>query len=353
MTETDLSLCQPFGQGSPAGRNLRNPGEGQAEYRQLRDARSQARAAERQHDMSAAEDRMPGIAPEWTDVRRLARDILSSFSKDLEVAVWLVEAETRLNGYDGLARAVTVVNNLVRDFGRNLHPQPEEPDDEPFAILAGLNGIGREGTLVQPLRLLSLVPGMGYGHLSLWDVESAAGSESVRAEMIEAGPDAMQTRHDEVQSAIDALDGCDRTCTELMGTDAPPFTLLISVLKDAQRAIRMLAGIDESSNDIVEIAAATNAVSGADSPVPSDNTSPVPMTRERALDELLRIAAYFRKTEPHSPISASLETLVRRGRMDFVTLLKELIPDDSARAALMTTAGIREKPRDDDDPGGH
>ena len=63
-------------------------------------------------------------------------------------------------------------------------------------------------------------------------------------------------------------------------------------------------------------------------------------TREQAFAELLRIAAYFRKSEPHSPISYALETLVDRGRMSLIDLLSELLPDSSSRGQFLQISGI-------------
>jgi type VI secretion system protein ImpA len=64
-------------------------------------------------------------------------------------------------------------------------------------------------------------------------------------------------------------------------------------------------------------------------------------SREEAFELLIAVARYFRRTEPHSPISMSIETLVRRGRMDFFELLAELLPEQQTRNAVLTAAGIQ------------
>jgi len=64
------------------------------------------------------------------------------------------------------------------------------------------------------------------------------------------------------------------------------------------------------------------------------------VTREDALNALLQVADYFRRTEPHSPVSYSLEQAVRWGRMSLPELLAELIPDEAARTQLSLRAGI-------------
>jgi type VI secretion system protein ImpA len=52
------------------------------------------------------------------------------------------------------------------------------------------------------------------------------------------------------------------------------------------------------------------------------------------------IANFFRQTEPHSPISYTLEQTVRWGRMPLPELLSELIPDEKARDHCFRIFGI-------------
>jgi type VI secretion system protein ImpA len=55
----------------------------------------------------------------------------------------------------------------------------------------------------------------------------------------------------------------------------------------------------------------------------------------------LVVAQFFKKTEPHSPVSYALEQAVRWGRMGLPELLSELIPDDASRVQLFKMVGIR------------
>jgi type VI secretion system protein ImpA len=66
--------------------------------------------------------------------------------------------------------------------------------------------------------------------------------------------------------------------------------------------------------------------------------------RDDALRILLQVAEYFKRFEPHSPISTSLEEIVRRARMPFAELLAELLPDVTAWRSALTSAGIKPPP---------
>jgi type VI secretion system protein ImpA len=55
---------------------------------------------------------------------------------------------------------------------------------------------------------------------------------------------------------------------------------------------------------------------------------------------LSSVAAFFRRTEPHSPLSYSLDQAVRWGRLPLPELLKELIGDQSTRNEFFKLSGI-------------
>lgn len=340
MPETDDAPLYP--PGDAVGPDPREDPGAQALYRAMRGARSQARATERAQETLGEDERASlGRLPEWEEVRGKGLAILREHARDVEVAVWLLEAETRAGGHHGLARAAAALAAMVEAHGLALHPQPEEADDDTFAALAGLNGVGREGTLVQPLRLLSLVPGRDYGTMTLWDVESGGRAAAVAGAMAEAGPAAMRAHLASVEAARGAFAALDATLSALRGAAAPPFARVLDLLDDTIRAIRRLAPIGDESPDAGE-AETTTAPAGEPMPAGAAPRAPGRIeTREDAFRQLTEVAAYFRRTEPHSPLSHALETLVRRGRMDFLTLLAELIPDESTRQQVMTTAGIR------------
>jgi type VI secretion system protein ImpA len=335
----DDPMLKPIKFDALVGDDPRKVGFGQAIYRALRDARTLARSDERRIESGDRDGMQIGLSPAWSDVRENAMKILAEVGKDIEVMVWLIEAETRIAGYVGLARSANILNMLVATYGHDLHPLPDPGEEGHFDVIGGLNGIGREGTLVQPLRLLPVLPGMGFGQMTLWGVQNGDDAPMAADAMRNVGSDKMLTYLAEVTAARQAIVDCDTTLSTLLGPDAPPFAQLVAVLDDTIRTIRRLSGIEIQHEQQAAPARPTPAPDAAPEPVLPASSDYNP--RDEALAELLRIAAFFHKSEPHSPISQSLETLVRRGRMDFTDLMAELIADDTARGAAMTTAGIR------------
>jgi type VI secretion system protein ImpA len=105
------ALLAPISQEAPAGSDLREDYSPNSLYFRLRDARAEARDAERAADAPGSEtDPAPAggassvpLATRWRTVGELATEALTVHCKDLEIAAWLIEALVRSDGLIGLA----------------------------------------------------------------------------------------------------------------------------------------------------------------------------------------------------------------------------------------------------------
>jgi type VI secretion system protein ImpA len=117
------TLLAPIPGDHPAGVNLRDVVEFDG----------MVRARRRGHDKAA------GIVPgadaddDWRTLERLATDALTNRSKDLQLAIWLLEAETHLNGFGGAAAGLKLLREVITRYWASLHPLPDD-DDEPLAL---------------------------------------------------------------------------------------------------------------------------------------------------------------------------------------------------------------------------
>ncbi|MGM5058686.1 type VI secretion system protein TssA (plasmid) [Rhizobium leguminosarum] len=342
-------IIDPLEQGHPCGENVRVNTVSREIYYRIKDARNAARTAER----SIIPGETIAIAPAWHDVSNLGLQILSSRSKDIEVLAWLAEAQLRLRGFSGLHDVYVATVSLLDKHFDTLHSIGDGDFEERFAPFAGLNGVGGEGTLIQAIRLTSLIPGGKFAQFSLWDFQlSQRPNETERRKELqqaaaEAGVAQMSAYLDVLTGCIAAFDRMVEILDEHCGDQAPPSSNTRNVLQEAASAIRMLAGIE------APLAAPQALASQGSEPLQASETNeseaiglrPVSAetirSREEAFELLIAVARYFRRTEPHSPISMSIETLVRRGRMDFFELLAELLPEQQTRNAVLTAAGIQ------------
>ncbi|MGK6316960.1 type VI secretion system protein TssA [Neorhizobium sp. DT-125] len=346
-----LQVSSPLAQDNPCGENVRINTVSRELYYRIKDARNAARTAER----GVVPGETIGLSPAWHDVNNLGLQILSSQSKDIEVLAWLAEAQLRLRGFEGLRDVYTGIVSLLDNYFDALHSIGDADFEERFAPFAGLNGVGGEGTIIQAIRLTSLIPSGKFGQFSLWDFQLAQReNETERREELqqaaaEAGVAEMSGHLKVLTECIAAFDRLAAILDARCGDQAPPSSNTRNVLQEAASAIRVLAGIEESvamskppvSHDRRDIQA-SNANETEDSlPHPRTISADTIRSREEAFELLSAVARYFRRTEPHSPVSLSIETLVRRGRMDFSELLAELLPEQQARHAVLTAAGIQ------------
>jgi type VI secretion system protein ImpA len=356
-------LLLPIDGPTPAGEDLRADSSPNSLYYLIKDARSAARAAERQIVTDEGE---PSARPDWRPVLENARKALAEKTKDLEVAAYLIEALVRLHGFGGLRDGFRLAAGLVEQFWDGLYPLPDE-DGLPTRVapLTSLNGDDAEGTLMAPIALVPLTEGSSVGPFALYHYQQAQSLGQVHDE---------QAREKRLKRGAVSLDTIQRAVVE---TPASFFATLVQDLAECQNEFAKLNGLLEdkcggrappSSNIRAALAACLEAVNyvardklstalaqaqpEADGTPAGDGQGAAPAggpaevagvlrNREDAFRTLLQVADFFRRMEPHTPVSYALEQAVRWGRMSLPELLTELIPEETSRESLFKQVGIR------------
>ena len=354
------ALIAPIEGDDPAGVDPREDVGASDPYYDLKDARAQARDAERRafeslEDVTEASAVPAMVSGEWRVVSEGAQAMLATRTKDIEIASWLIEALTRSHGFAGLRDGFRVVARLVETYADALHPRPEpgETVEETVSYIAGLVGIDADGPLLQPIRMIRLSDD-NAPDATLWAERMAlTGSETFPKGAVDAALTA-SARANLVRRAVDlaeaqtALKEMDDALTALCGIDSPPLARIFEDFEAIETILRRNGGVvpDEAG------AADTDAAAGAapaEADAPGDGgmvvaggpavSGPI-QTREQAFEALGRAAEFFRQSEPHSPTAYVLDELVRRGRMPLTDLLAELMPDEGARHDVLRRLGI-------------
>ncbi len=63
---------------------------------------------------------------DWEQVNHLCQEALKNRSKDLQIAIWLMESHLRLEGLGGLARGLELILGLTRIYWNEFFPQDRE-----------------------------------------------------------------------------------------------------------------------------------------------------------------------------------------------------------------------------------
>lgn len=359
-------FLQPIEGDNPAGVDLREDFSPTSAYYRLRDARAEARAAERAMDATPEETAVP---PQWRTIEDLAAKALESQSKDLEVAAWYTEALLRHHGFDGLAAGVKVMHGLVEAFWDSIFPRPDEDGLETtVAGVAGLNGVGGDGTLAQPIRKVALFRDVQGRPIALWQIEQADALQSLEPDrreariaagalsldMVEKSAAQMPREHwakliPAVREALAAWQALGEALDAKAGSAAPPTSAVRGLLEAVLAAALRFAGANapaegEAAAEVASGGPAGEAAAAGGAPARGPARPGEIASREDALKLLDEVARWFRRVEPHSPLSYTLEEAVRRGRMTLPELLQETLQDDTARQAFLTALGIRPPP---------
>lgn len=368
------SLLAPVPGDQPAGTDLRKDHSPTSIYFRLRDARAEARDAEREAEaVGGEEDGAPGerrtgreLAAEalarWRTVQDLAGMALAGSSKDLEVAAWLTEALVRNAGLRGLAAGASVIAGLAERFWDDLYPRPDEDGMETrLAPVTGLSGRDRDGTLMQPLRRTTLFRRLDGEKepFEYWRLRAGTvASDDFEREGRAAGPAHWSALRREIAGALAAWTAMSAALDARADGAGPSTRRVGELLSDIDAVTRRFtpsedaaAGATASSPSLAAGLAGPDALPTAvarpeaSAPV---TTAGAISSREDAFSRLGEIAAWFKKAEPHSPLGYTLEEAVRRGRMSWIELLAELMPDASGRNAVLISLGIKPPPTDEE-----
>lgn len=354
------ALRAPISEEMPTGADPRENYAPQSLYFRLRDARSEARAAERQAD--AAPDGASVPPADWESVVQLGAELLATEAKDLEVAAWCGEALLRTDSLPGLAAALVLMRGLVEDYWDTLHPMPDEEGmARRVAPIAGLNGEGGEGTLAQPLRKLILFERRDGTPLALWQYQQSAelaaiGDAARREQRIASGVVPFDQVETEAQTtgrsslaelrraavaAYDAWQALAAALDERAGADAPSMGRVRDLLGEVVAICDRYCPAESTGETVTQTGTAQPPQTAMASALQHAGAI---ATREDALRVLGEVADFFRRTEPHSPLAYTLYEAVRRGRLSWPELLEEIVPDTDSRASILRSLGILPPP---------
>jgi type VI secretion system protein ImpA len=357
-------ILAPIADDNPVGNDPRLDSAQDSPYSEIREARKAARAAERNNMLDASSQEADEY---WRRILDLGPQILQTQAKDLEVASWLSEALIRRYGFQGLRDGFELIGGLVEQYWDGLYPLPDEDGIETrVASLKGLNGEGVEGVLVPPIRNVEITEGSPPAPFSLWqyqqalDVDKAPDEETRQEKAAKLGFSVDDVERavsessdgfyldllDDIASARDRYRQIGSKLDELCGVaEAPAISNIVNALQECHGAVKHLTRhklpeVDPASEDGGDTDEAGAPGESATASAQQPAGGPI-ATREDAFRKLTEISAFFRKTEPHSPISYMLERVVKWGDLSLEDLIRELIPDSSARDFYGSLTGVR------------
>jgi type VI secretion system protein ImpA len=351
-------LLAPISAEQPSGESLLyDPA-----YDQLKDAvRGGGRSQLEDHE---------AVPPDWRTVLSLASATLSGKTKDLQIAAWLTEALTRVYGFPGLRDGLRVLRGIQESFWDTLHPQIEDGDLEfragRLSYLNDSSAAAARESLAAGIEAIPLTDGStgeAYGYVDFRDsreVENlgrqdpekyaaALASGRLSGEQWDRAVAAGRRAFYEplYADANEALEECDRlqaVVSERFGKNAPSLLNVRKAIEDSRDLVwRILQEKRRLEPDPVEAGVAmpgeaghAGAAQAPSGPLPLD-----PRDRADAVRRLAAVAAFFKRTEPHSPVSYLVQKAMRWAEMPLEAWLQELLADETAMARVREMLGIK------------
>lgn len=306
---------------------------------------------------------------DWPCVVRICEEILSNKSKDLRVACWLIEARCKIAGLPGLADGYLLLGQLCEAFWSDIHPQPEDNDiEQRTGVLDWL--ANQTPRLLREMALTSSIK----GNFSLLDNDSARATAKQAERNPGQAEEILRNAHvslEQLEAAVketptawyaDALNNAERARQAIkqlqklldarMGEYSPAFGQAFEVLDELAHFYQRHAGSSKplssapSSNTPVQTG---NFVAERREPTIGElialDSGPI-RSREQAIAQLQEIAAFFRRTEPHSPVAYLAEKAAKWGTMPLHEWLRTVVKDDSALLRMEELLGVESNPND-------
>ena len=289
---------------------------------------------------------------DWDFVVRSCAGLLAGSSKDLRLAVWLTEAGTKRYHLRGMAEGLLVLAGLCEKFwDRGLFPEAEGGDQE--------QRIGNLGWILSRipalLREVPLTAGPG-GAFSTIDFETARrqaglGDSARQHEGVKLSDmDAARRNNSaafcasfavDAQDCLEALRKLERVVDARLGNDSPAFSTAREAVEAMLRVMPATAGVAPAA---VPAASGAPAADSAMAPVmqailagPTGAIS----TRAQAIEQLRAVAQFFRRSEPHSPVSYFADKAANAADQDLHSWLRSVVKDPSSLAHIEELLGVQ------------
>lgn len=276
---------------------------------------------------------------DWPYVASHCERLIRSRSKDLRLAVWLAEAHAKTRHFRGLGDGYALLAGLCERFWDSLYPAAEAGDHE--QRIGNLFWL-----LTRSAQLVREIPLAEDGSVCLADFD-AARQRAANAQ----GPDEWGNRPAVGGPTVDELDARRRRnadafnatlladaryCLESLhafagavdrrlGVDGPSFAAAREALHHAIDFIGLLA--PAGASPVVDEAAPVAPVRQA----PGNGQV---ASRQQAIDQLRKVAEYFRQTEPHSPVAYLADKAAAWAAMPLHQWLRTVVKDAGQMAQL-------------------
>ncbi len=283
---------------------------------------------------------------DWDFVVKRCASLLEQKSKDLRLAVWLAEAGAKKYRMRGLGEGLRVVAGLLEQFwDQGLFPEADGDDHDQRIgnlswILARIPALLREmpvtdgnGSRYSLVDFEMARKNPNNPDLKLADLDNAkrANSAKFRSEF-----------SSDAAYCLDAILKLERAADDRLGKESPGFSAAREAVKTMLHlmpasAAAAPAPVPELTADTIEN---DQGVPHIPAPVRSGPPGAI-NTRADAIGQLRAVAEFFRRTEPHSPVSYFADKAANAGEQDLHEWLRSVVKDPGSLSHIEELLGVK------------
>lgn len=287
---------------------------------------------------------------DWKFVARQCAQLIEKRSKDLQLAVWLAEAAARTDGLKGLADSLVLIAALCDRYWDGLYPLPDEDGVE--RRIGNLSWMAsRIAPLLREIPLTEGQSGQGGHALRDFDVARMRGGddlaklEAAKARSASAFYEALLR---DCEHCAGALERIEHSVDARLGVDGPSFSAAKSGLQSVMLFVKPMVKeggkAADKSGKPGEAASAASAQPAPQMAAAAEAAGAVPasplQSREHAIAQLREVAAFFRRTEPHSPVAYLADKAAHWGEQPLHVWLRSVVKDDASFAHIEEMLGV-------------
>lgn len=343
-------ILKPISDDEPSGESLKANGV----YSAIKNARSaddpNLPMGEWQHNLKVAD---------WDEVVDVSVKALSEKTKDLQIAIWLLEAQIYKFGFAGIAPVVHMISQMTNTFWQDMHPQIEGGDlDYRTNLIAWMND-----KLQPAIRQLPITDNRSDKQFCWADWEMSIQMEQLADDSSRKSRDYIPSQTivhaitttpidfykavvNQIQDALLTFDELSVLLDEKCGEDSPSltgFTTLLMEVRDtliSQVQHRGLFASKKAENSDEQNSVEADTASGG---MPGGGGSGPLNTRESAYRLLGEAAEYLLREDPHSPVPYLVFKAIEWGNLNTAELYEELFVKYQGQLNIFEVLGLEIK----------
>lgn len=285
---------------------------------------------------------------DWVGIIKLGTQTLCQTSKDLQVAARMVEALTKVNGFQGLGDGLQLLEGLVDQAWDRLVPPVDDPSDldirsSPFEWLDDPDHGATFPSTVGTIKLVDATKDSPEMGLLQWKQgttpqPSAGGAPPISLDQILAGTslEVIQGRYNQIVRCREILGKLVENLSVKLKDLAPSMAQLRGVLDQIEAILRQMIAKKSPISD-------SNLKNADGESGDGNQEQSLVGSRDQAYQMMARAADILSSIEPHSPVPYLVRRAVQLGALPFPELIQAFVREQSVLETMFRELGIPNK----------